>query len=119
VYSDAKLGAGVYGQGGTVKLSFSVKNGGQRDGDEVAQVYFRRENSGPTEARLSLCGFTRVHVTRGQTTRVSVEIPAARLRYWDTAQKRYVVQSGRYELLIGGASDDIRRRVPVKISAAA
>ena len=26
---------------GTVKVSFTVKNSGNRDGDEVAQVYFR------------------------------------------------------------------------------
>jgi hypothetical protein len=30
---------------GTVKVTFTVKNTGKRDGDEVAQVYFRHVNS--------------------------------------------------------------------------
>ena len=42
-----------------------------------------------------------------------MEIPAERLRYWDTTQKQYVVEPGKYELLVGAASDDIRLRVPL------
>ncbi len=41
-----------------------------------------------------------------------------RFRRWDTARKQYVVEPGTYELLIGGASDNIRLRVPVKMVGA-
>jgi hypothetical protein len=46
-----------------------------------------------------------------------VEIPAERLRYWDTEKKQYVVESGKYELLIGAASDDIRLKLPLTITS--
>jgi beta-glucosidase len=64
-----------------------------------------------------LCGFKRVHVARGKTEKVTIEIPAERLRYWDTDKKQYVVETGQYELLIGAASDDIRGRLSFKVAA--
>jgi beta-glucosidase len=70
------------------------------------------------QSRLALCGFARVHLTRGESGPVNLDIPAQRFRYWDPAQKKYVVEPGKYELLIGGASDDIRQRVPVEVTGA-
>ena len=49
---------------------------------------------------------------------VTIDVPTKRFRYWDPNQKQYVVERGNYELLIGGASDDVRLRTPVKIVAA-
>jgi beta-glucosidase len=102
---------------GQLKISFDLKNSGARDGDEVAQVYFRHVNSAVSQPKLALCGFTRVQLKKGESRPVTLEIPAERLRYWDTAQKQYVVEPGKYELLVGGASDDIRLRTQVNIVA--
>lgn len=115
-YAEPALGDLATDPGGTVKLSFSLTNVGRRDGDEVAQVYFRHVNSAVPQPRLALCGFSRVHLDSGESTRVNLEIPAERLRYWDTTTKQYVVEPGDYELLVGGASDDTRLTVPLKIS---
>ena len=101
---------------GTVKILFTVKNSGGRDGDEVAQIYFHHANSSVPQPKLALCGFTRTHLKRGESKRVTVEVPAERLRYWDTEKKQYVVEPGKYEFLIGEASDDIRLKLPVTIT---
>jgi beta-glucosidase len=102
---------------GTVKVLFTVKNTGNRDGDEVAQVYFRHVHSSVPQPKLALCGFTRVHLKQGESKRITVIVPAERLRYWDTAKKQYVVEPGKYEFLIGAASDDIRLKLPMTITA--
>jgi len=117
-YEGAKLNDSSFKADGTIRLSFILKNTGPCDGDEVAQVYFRHVNSSVPQPKLALCGFTRIHLAPGQATAVTVDVPAKRLRYWDTTQKQYVVEPGNYELLVGGASDDIRLRVPLKIAAA-
>ena len=114
-YQGAALNASEFTPEATVKLSFTLKNSGKRDGDEVAQVYFRHVHSAVSQPKLALCGFTRVHLSEGQSTQVTVEIPLHLLRYWDTARKQYVVEPGDYELLIGAASDDLRLHVPLKI----
>jgi len=116
-YSGAKLAAKSVPASGTVTLTFTVKNTGKRDGDDVAQVYFRHINSPLPQPKQALCGFRRVSLKRGQSTEISVEIPAERLRHWDEAQKRYVVSVGDYELLLGTASDAIAQRLPFKIAA--
>jgi beta-glucosidase len=91
-----------------------VKNTGELDGDEVVEVYFRHVHSKVPQARLALCGFTRVHIPRGQIAPVSVNIPVERFRYWDTSTKSYVVEPGAYEILVGGSSDSL----PGKLSLA-
>ncbi len=115
-YAKAKLSQSKFALGDTVKISFDVKNSGERDGDEVAQIYFRHVKSAVPQPKLALCSFTRVHLSRGQTVKVAAEIPVERFRYWDVAKKNYVVEPGEYELLIGAASDDIRLRAPLKIA---
>ena len=100
---------------GTVKISFTVKNSGNRDGDEVPQIYFRHINSSVPQPKLALCGFERVHVKRGESATVSMEIPAERLRFWDTEKKQYVIEPGQYEFLIGEASDDVRLKLPMTV----
>jgi beta-glucosidase len=116
-YRHVKLGNPGISADGSLKLTFTLMNTGSRDGDEVAQVYFRHVNSSVPQPKLALCGFKRVHVPRGQTEKVTIEIPAERFRFWDTNKKQYVVQPGKYELLLGAASDAIRQRLPFTIAA--
>ncbi|HXP61990.1 MAG TPA: glycoside hydrolase family 3 C-terminal domain-containing protein, partial [Dongiaceae bacterium] len=90
----AKLGSARVGRSDSVRLAVDVKNSGQRDGDEVVQVYFRHVKPSQPQARLALCAFTRVNVPAGKTAPVSLEIPVERFRFWDTATKSYAVEPG-------------------------
>jgi beta-glucosidase len=102
---------------GTAKVSFTVKNSGNREGDEVAQIYFRHVHSDVSQPKLALCGFARVHLKPGESRPVAVEIPARRLRYWDSEKKQYAVEPGQYEFLMGDASDDIRLKLMMTIES--
>jgi beta-glucosidase len=115
-FKSGKLESKQVPANGTAKVTFTLKNTGQRDGDAVAQVYYRHVNSSVPQPKLALCGFDRVHLKRGESSEVTVEVPAARLRYWDTQRKQYVVEPGGYEFLIGAASDDIRLKLPMTIT---
>jgi beta-glucosidase len=116
-YKNGKLDSEKIPADGTATLSFTIENTGRFDGDDVAQVYFRHVNSKVPQPKLALCGFARVNVEHGKSKKVTVEVPAERLRYWDTEQKQYVVEPGAYEFLIGAASDDIRLKLPITITA--
>ena len=117
-YRDAQLCSPQCSAKDTVTLAFTLRNSGKRAGDEVAQVYFRPVHPAPPQPQLALCEFTRIHLAPGAAAKVELNIPAKRFRHWDTTQKQYVVEPGNYELLVGGASDDIRLRVPLKIAMA-
>jgi beta-glucosidase len=116
-YQDGKLDAAKVPANGTAKVSCKIENSGSLDGDDVVQIYYRHVSSKVPQPKLVLCGFSRVALKRGESKTVTVDIPTARLRYWDTEKKQYVVEPGEYEILIGSASDDIRLKVPMTITA--
>jgi len=101
---------------GTLKVTLTVKNAGARDGDDVVQLYYRQVNSTLPQAKLALCGFSRVSLKKGESQKATIEVPAARLRQWDEATKQYGVAPGAYELLVGAASDDIRLTLPFTVT---
>jgi beta-glucosidase len=115
-YESGKLESEKIPANGTAKVSFTVKNSGKYDGDDVVQVYYRHVNSAVPQPKLALCGFKRVSLESGQSSEVTIEIPTKRLRYWDMGKKEYVVESGKYEILVGAASDDIRLKLPMTIT---
>jgi len=115
-FNSGKLASKKIVANGTAKVTFTVKNAGKMDGDEVAQVYFRHVNSAVPQPKQALCGFARVSVKSGKSSTVTIEVPAERLRYWDAEKKQYVVEPGDYEILVGAASDDIRLKLPMTIA---
>jgi beta-glucosidase len=115
-FKSGKLASKKILPNGTVRVTFTLKNSGKVDGDEVAQVYFRHVNSAVPQPRLALCGFQRVSLKHGKSERVTIEVPAERLRYWDTDKKQYVVEPGDYEFLVGGASDELPLKLPLTVS---
>jgi beta-glucosidase len=114
-YRDAKLNSHDATAKDFVTATVNVKNTGKFDGDEVVEVYFRHVNSKVPQPRLALCGFARVHIPRGETAPVSIDIPVERFRYWDTSTKSYVVEPGNYEILIGGSSDKLAEKLPLTV----
>jgi beta-glucosidase len=100
-----------------VRVNLEVANSDARDGDEVVQVYFRHVDSQNPQPRQALCGFRRVTVQHGKSSSVQIDVPISQFRYWDTAKKQYAVEPGKYELLVGSSSDDIRARIPLRVVA--
>jgi beta-glucosidase len=117
-YDQARLGYAEIGIDDTIRLSLDLVNAGERDGDEVVQVYARRlEVDDPQLPRHTLCAFRRVAVPKGQRATVELTVPAKTLRHWDPPAQNYVVDAGTYELQIGASSEDIRTTVQVRIKA--
>jgi beta-glucosidase len=65
--------------GHNVKVQVAVSNTGTKDGDLVVPVYVSQPVSDPLEPAKRLAGFTRVHLTAGQQTTVTVTVPLSRL----------------------------------------
>ncbi len=116
-YSDGKLGSTALTPPGKVTVSFTIHNIGKRDGDDVAQIYFRHVKSKVPQPNFALCGFARASVKSGQAMQVSIDVPTERLRFWDEQLGQYVVEPDDYELLVGPASDDIRLKLPLTLTA--
>ena len=101
---------------GKIELKVTVSNTGRYEGDEVIQVYFTQPESVTDKPIKSLVAFRRVSFKKGERKEISFEIPVSQLRHFDTKLGRYAIAKGRYELLVGASSDDIRKHVNVEVN---
>jgi len=90
------------------RVALDVANTSARAGDEVVQLYVRDDYASVTPFEQTLRGFERIHLEPGQSRRVSFELSPEDLSIYD-AQQRWVVEPGRFTVLVGASSVDIRQ----------
>ena len=95
-------------------VSFTIKNTGSVPGAEIAQVYVAAPKSGVFCPEKELRGFARVALAPGETKRVFVRLHERAYQYWNVAENRWAIAGGRYEILVGASSRDIRLRGSVE-----
>jgi beta-glucosidase len=87
-------------------VEVTVANTGTRSGDEVVQLYVRDPQASVTRPVLELKSFLRIELEPGQSKRVTFEVPAAQLGFYDRAMS-FVVEPGKIEVFVGSSSEDI------------
>jgi beta-glucosidase len=103
------------GPGHTLSVAVDVTNTGDRDGDEVVQLYAVPPAASHPREHRALCGFQRVHLKAGGTQRVELTVPATALRRWSDDARDYVTPSGEWTIGAGASSADIRQSVAVQL----
>lgn len=98
----------VLDKGDILEVSFNLKNTGRYDGDEVAQVYVRLPEYEGKAPLKELRGFSRVHLKKGESKRVTIPLRREDLRYWSESKKAFVVPEGQPFVMVGASSGDIR-----------
>jgi len=106
-YSGLSIAPAQIPANGQVTVTCQIKNTGSRAGDEVSQLYFHQETSSVTTYELNLCGFERVALQPGETKTVSFKLPASALELINRAGQ-HVVEPGKFQVMIGSSSEDIR-----------
>ena len=101
-------GSGSADGDGEVGVEVTVVNNGTRRGTEVAQVYVRAPESLVRRPDRQLVGFAKVELDPGERQAVRIPLGATAFRYWDTDTHAWRSDPGRYELLVGTSSRDIR-----------
>ena len=100
---------------GKVIVSFDVKNLGDMEADEVAQLYVKRLDSKVERPEKELEAFDRVTLKGGETKKVTLEFPVSELAHWDNETNEWVLEPGQIEILVGSASNDIRQTIQTEI----
>lgn len=91
--------------GETAKITVPVTNTGSRDGEEVVQVYLKKqgETDGPIK---TLRAFKRVFIPAGKTVEVELELTPKQLEWWDDATNTMRTMPNTFDVMIGGSSKD-------------
>lgn len=103
-YSDLKLQNLSDG----IQISFNLKNIGDTDGAEVAQLYIGDAVSTIVKPIKELKKFEKVFLKSGETQKITFTLNHIDYAYYNTMLKDYVVENGKYEVYIGSSSQDIR-----------
>jgi beta-glucosidase len=101
VYGDVKLSARSIRAGSGVTVSVDVENLGERDGDEVVQLYVTDVAASVPVPVRSLQGVRRVSLRRGERRSVTFKLAPSQLSVIDDRGRR-VVEPGDFLISVGG-----------------
>ncbi len=87
--------------GEDVEVSVTVKNTGDRDGDEVIQLYLTNPNADALNPSITLAGFDRVHFKAGEEKTVTFKVSKDQMIIVNDAYKK-VVNPGDLTVSVGG-----------------
>jgi len=90
-----------------VEVAVTVRNAGDRPGDEVVQLYCRDDAASVARPDRMLVGFARAPLDVGQARRVTFTVDPSRLAFYDP-DMRFVVEPGSFTFSVGASSADVR-----------
>lgn len=107
-YDDLEFNSDKITEDGTLEIQFTVENTGAMKGDEVAQVYAHSIDADKKVPLKQLQGFRRITLKPGEKESLTFKIPASKLAFYSTKTNDFAIEPGRWKILIGSSSADIR-----------
>ena len=99
LYSDIK----AYVKGDSITISGKVTNSGNRDGQEVVQLYIQDKVGSITRPIKELKGFRKILIRKGETVKVTFSLSREDLSFYHPDLKKYW-EPGEFNAYIGGSS---------------
>ena len=93
-------------QSATVQLR--VTNTGKVAGAEIVQLYVHDPQAAVKRPEKELKGFDKVFLQPGEAKTVTLTLDANAFQYYDEAKKQWVLEPGKFDVLVGSSSRDIR-----------
>jgi beta-glucosidase len=109
VYSNLQVTPATQDRTGSIEVSLDVENTGSRAGDEIVQLYLSPDVTSIVYYDAVLRGFERVSLKSGEKTRVRFKLNPQDLMILNR-DMQWVVEPGRFQVLVGASSEDIRLR---------
>lgn len=105
-YSDLKLSKTDIKEGETITLTVNLKNTGNYDGYEIAQMYIRDKVGSVTRPLKELKGFEKIYLEKGASKTITFTIEPEDL-YFYRQDMSYGLEPGDFEVFVGGNSVDV------------
>lgn len=99
----------------TFDVSFDITNSSNRDGQEVFQVYVRDVKSREVRPWKELKGFDKYPIKAGETKKITILLENGAFEYFSDKDKRWTLEKGDFEIMVGASSNDIRLRETITI----
>jgi beta-glucosidase len=106
-YSNLQISPEETGPSGEIFVSVDVKNTGDRDGDEVVQLYIEDVISSLSTPIIELKGFEKLSLATGETKTVRFKLSPEHLSFHNRNLEP-IVEPGMFEVMVGSSCEDIR-----------
>jgi beta-glucosidase len=113
-YSDLKISQAQLKASESVQVSFTLTNAGKVAGEEVAQLYLRDPVSSVVRPLRELKDFRKVSLKPGESKTITFTIDKDKLAFYN-AKLEWQAEPGKFNLMVGSASDDIRLEGAVEL----
>lgn len=100
---------------GTLTVKVTVKNTGDREGQEVVQLYISDKKSSLPRPVKELKGFKKVKLAPGEEKEVCFTIDKDALSFFDDAKHAWVAEPGKFEAIVAASAADIKGRVAFEL----
>ncbi len=107
-YQNPKVSSKTFRDMDGLIVSVDVTNTGKLAGKEVVQVYVHDHASELVRPVKELKGFSKVELLPGETKTVTVPLDFRAFAYYHPAYKQWITEDGKFDILIGASSGDIR-----------
>jgi beta-glucosidase len=107
-YSDIRINKGSFDLGDSITASIDVTNTGDRDGEEIVQLYIRDLVGDVTRPVKELKGFKKVNLKKGETVTIEFTVSAGELSYYHQDMS-FSTDPGDFELFIGTNSEETKK----------
>ncbi|MDR9459605.1 MAG: glycoside hydrolase family 3 C-terminal domain-containing protein, partial [Dehalococcoidia bacterium] len=104
IYENIQLDHEEIGTDGTLRVRVQITNSGDVTGEEVAQLYIGYGDSQVERPLKELKGFSKVHLTPGETKCVEFALAARDLAYYDEQHSIWIVEPITYTVYVGPSS---------------
>ena len=115
-YTNAKADKAEMTADQTLKVSVDVTNTGSADGAEIVQLYINDVKSTIDRPVKELKDFEKVYLKAGETKKVTFEVDAQDLSYFDAEKHDWVAEPGKFKVLLGSSSENILSTVNFKLN---
>jgi beta-glucosidase len=97
-----------------VTVSVDISNTGPVVGKEVAQLYIEKVDSQIDRSKRELKAFDKVELQPGESKKVTFTLDRRAFSFFSSSSKQWEVESGKYIILVGASSRDLRQQLNVE-----
>ncbi len=99
----------------TIEITVPVKNTGTVKGKEIVQLYVKDLKSSEMRPEKELKHFAKVELNPGEEKVVTFKIDKTALQFYSDVKKDWVAEAGKFTVLIGASSRDIKAKVDFEL----
>jgi beta-glucosidase len=107
-YGDLKLSTVKFHENDVVTVRVTLKNTGKIIASEVVQLYVQDVECSVSRSVKELKAFRKVELAPGGSTIVTFRLDRNAFSFWNPATKGWFAEKGKFNILIGSSSKDIR-----------